>query len=137
MNFMSLLACMVHTDALMKVSDVFSKKLGVDQVVVTSAAERFVKEADLLEENVPMHTNDKEWGAWEKLGDPVLHIDLRSWADLFLIAPLSANSLAKFAQVNQHLYQGYYCAIYAYCLVLLATSHQEDETYSLIKHWST
>ena len=27
--------------------------------------------------------------------DPVLHIELRKWADLFLIAPLDANTLAK------------------------------------------
>jgi len=30
-------------------------------------------------------------------GDPVLHIGLRDWADLFLIAPLDANTLAKLA----------------------------------------
>jgi len=29
--------------------------------------------------------------------DPVLHIDLRKWADMFLIAPLDANTLAKLA----------------------------------------
>lgn len=29
--------------------------------------------------------------------DPVLHIELRRWADLFLIAPLDANTLAKLA----------------------------------------
>ena len=31
------------------------------------------------------------------MGDPVLHIDLRDWADLLLIAPLSAHVLAKVA----------------------------------------
>jgi len=31
------------------------------------------------------------------MGDPVLHIDLREWADVFLIAPLSAHTLAKLA----------------------------------------
>ncbi len=30
-------------------------------------------------------------------GDDVLHIELRRWADLFLIAPLDANTLAKLA----------------------------------------
>lgn len=30
-------------------------------------------------------------------GDPVTHIDLRRWADVVVIAPLSANSLAKIA----------------------------------------
>src|SRR5262249_60483542 len=29
--------------------------------------------------------------------DPVLHIELRRWADLFLTAPLDANTLAKLA----------------------------------------
>ncbi len=29
--------------------------------------------------------------------DPVLHIELRRWADLFVIAPLDANTLAKLA----------------------------------------
>jgi phosphopantothenoylcysteine decarboxylase len=30
-------------------------------------------------------------------GDPVMHIELRRWADVLLIAPLDANTLAKFA----------------------------------------
>jgi phosphopantothenoylcysteine decarboxylase len=33
---------------------------------------------------------------WQR-GDPVLHIRLRRWADLLLIAPLDANTLAKLA----------------------------------------
>ncbi|EPS41598.1 hypothetical protein H072_4506 [Dactylellina haptotyla CBS 200.50] len=32
---------------------------------------------------------------WSKVGDPILHIELRRWADILLVAPLSANSLAK------------------------------------------
>ena len=31
------------------------------------------------------------------MGDPVLHIDLRDWADIVVIAPLSAHTLAKLA----------------------------------------
>lgn len=42
-------------------------------------------------------SDDAEWVTWTKLGDPVLHIELRSWADVLVIAPLSANSLAKIA----------------------------------------
>jgi len=30
-------------------------------------------------------------------GDPVQHIELRHWAQIFVIAPLSANTLAKLA----------------------------------------
>ena len=32
------------------------------------------------------------------MGDPVTHIELRRWADCLVIAPLSANTLAKAAQ---------------------------------------
>ena len=32
-----------------------------------------------------------------RIGEPVLHIELRKWADLLLIAPLDANTLAKVA----------------------------------------
>lgn len=39
-----------------------------------------------------------EWpGERYTRGDPVRHIELRNWADLFVIAPLDANTLAKFA----------------------------------------
>ena len=32
-----------------------------------------------------------------KIGDPILHIELRRWADVVLIAPCSANTLSKIA----------------------------------------
>jgi phosphopantothenoylcysteine decarboxylase len=39
-----------------------------------------------------------EWPAPRyKRGDPVLHIEFRNWAELLIIAPLDANTLAKFA----------------------------------------
>ncbi len=39
-----------------------------------------------------------EWpGDRYQRGDPVLHIELRRWADVLLVAPLDANTLAKFA----------------------------------------
>ncbi|KAF2366843.1 Flavoprotein [Trinorchestia longiramus] len=41
--------------------------------------------------------DEMEWRAWRGRGDPVLHIQLRRWADLLVIAPLSANTLAKLA----------------------------------------
>jgi phosphopantothenoylcysteine decarboxylase len=34
---------------------------------------------------------------WKKRGDPVLHIELRKWADSLVVAPLDANTLAKIA----------------------------------------
>ena len=36
-----------------------------------------------------------EWAGWRRIGDPVLHIDLRRWADVFVLAPASANTFSK------------------------------------------
>lgn len=44
---------------------------------------------------VRVWTDEDEWTAWKALGDPVLHIELRRWADLVLVAPCSADTLAK------------------------------------------
>src|SRR5205823_969202 len=42
--------------------------------------------------------DEDEWpGQKYQRGDTVLHIELRRWADLFLVAPLDANTLAKLA----------------------------------------
>lgn len=38
-----------------------------------------------------------EWDTWHGRNDPVIHIELRRWADILLIAPLSANTLGKIA----------------------------------------
>lgn len=46
----------------------------------------------------PLFRDRDEWpeSRWER-DDPVLHIEMRRWADLLLVAPLDANTLAKFA----------------------------------------
>ncbi len=42
--------------------------------------------------------DEDEWpGTRYERGDEVLHIALRNWADLLIVAPLDANTLAKFA----------------------------------------
>ncbi|HZW34213.1 MAG TPA: flavoprotein [Isosphaeraceae bacterium] len=42
--------------------------------------------------------DDDEWpGMRYQRGDPVLHIEFRNWADLLIVAPLDANTLAKVA----------------------------------------
>ncbi|XP_023168740.2 phosphopantothenoylcysteine decarboxylase [Drosophila hydei] len=66
------------------------------KVIVTEHAKHFF-ELEQVPEDVPILHNRDEWLTWNKRGDPVLHIDLGKWADLLLIAPLSANSLAKIA----------------------------------------
>jgi phosphopantothenoylcysteine synthetase/decarboxylase len=32
---------------------------------------------------------------FSQIGDPVLHIELRKWAEMLVVAPLDANTLAK------------------------------------------
>jgi phosphopantothenoylcysteine decarboxylase len=47
----------------------------------------------LDEDEWPGRTQGKRW----QRTDPVLHIELRRWADVLVIAPLDANTLAKLA----------------------------------------
>ncbi|KAJ1809675.1 hypothetical protein LPJ56_004503 [Coemansia sp. RSA 2599] len=50
-----------------------------------------------LPAKVTLYTDKDEWSGWKKIGDPVLHIELRKWADICVVAPLDANTLAKVA----------------------------------------
>ncbi|GAA5973369.1 hypothetical protein JCM11641_003096 [Rhodosporidiobolus odoratus] len=68
------------------------------QVVATKSAAHFF-DVDTLEKThegeVRVWNNADEWAGWQRIGDPVLHIELRRWADVVLVAPCSANTLAK------------------------------------------
>jgi phosphopantothenoylcysteine decarboxylase len=47
---------------------------------------------------IPLYRDRDEWpGDRYHRGDPVLHIEFRNWADSLVVAPLDANTLAKFA----------------------------------------
>ena len=66
--------------------------------VATSAGMKFIKLAQPpWPADLTILQDDDEWNAWNQLGDPVLHIELRNWADALLIAPMSADALAKLA----------------------------------------
>jgi phosphopantothenoylcysteine decarboxylase len=65
------------------------------RVVATDAAIYFFDTEPLRDR---LTTDADEWpGDLYARGDPVLHIELRKWADVFVIAPLDANTLAKLA----------------------------------------
>ena len=74
------------------------KKSGAEiKVVMTEAATDFVTSltiSTLSESPVFIDPFDKRTGSWNS------HIELGNWADLFLIAPVSANTLAKMAMGN-------------------------------------
>lgn len=65
------------------------------RVIATEASLHFFDS-----ENIPvsLYRDRDEWpdGGYED-GAPIPHIELREWADLFLIAPATANTLAKMA----------------------------------------
>jgi phosphopantothenoylcysteine decarboxylase len=77
------------------------------RVVATSASLYFFDPGDLDPGHAGRNPNvvtvdadewpGRETGSRYRRDEPVLHIELRRWADLFVIAPLDANTLAKLA----------------------------------------
>lgn len=85
--------------------------IGEVKCIATNCALPFIPNLPPKQPNFYTDANEWEWtrtakgdnctyiktdDKWHK-GDPVLHIELRDWADVFVIAPLSANTLAKMA----------------------------------------
>ncbi|KAI7903097.1 flavoprotein [Cokeromyces recurvatus] len=64
------------------------------KVVLTDAAYHFVKDEKI---DCNVYRDQDEWNGWRKVSDPILHIELRNWADIMVIAPLDANTLGKIA----------------------------------------
>lgn len=64
--------------------------------VLTEKAVHFVKNSVTDCDFGKIITEQEEW-SWDKIGDPIPHIDLRDWADVLVIAPLTANTLSKMA----------------------------------------
>ncbi|KIJ17612.1 hypothetical protein PAXINDRAFT_72561, partial [Paxillus involutus ATCC 200175] len=67
------------------------------EVVSTKESLAFFKVADVETAGARVWTDEDEWTGTYKIGDPILHIELRRWADIVLVAPCSANTLAKIA----------------------------------------
>lgn len=65
------------------------------KVIITEKSQHFVDIKSLTTElKIDVFDDSMEW-KWEKRGDPVLHIDLTKWADVFVIAPLDCLTLSK------------------------------------------
>ncbi|KAI6138769.1 flavoprotein [Pisolithus tinctorius] len=67
------------------------------EVVSTKSSLTFFDAKDVEEAGSRVWTDHDEWSDSYKIGDPILHIELRRWADIVLVAPCSANTLAKIA----------------------------------------
>lgn len=67
------------------------------KVVATDAAAYFFDPADPALAGRLFRDSDEWPGDRYARGDAVLHVELRKWADVFAVAPLDANTLAKLA----------------------------------------
>jgi phosphopantothenoylcysteine decarboxylase len=96
----------VATIKIPQILQAFSKHPNVSvRVILTAAAKAFLAgqsgEQPPLQElastpNVEaIYDDSHEWAHPWTRNAPILHIELRRWADIMVIAPLSANSLAK------------------------------------------
>jgi phosphopantothenoylcysteine decarboxylase/phosphopantothenate--cysteine ligase len=96
-------------------------KAGADvKVLTTQSAEQFVSPLSLATVSKhPVVSNINDGAAWNN------HVELGRWADAMLIAPCSANSLAKLAN---GLCDNLVCAVYlsAVCPVFIAPAMDED-----------
>ena len=106
------------------------KKDGADvRVVMTPSAKDFVTPLTLstLSGNpVLTHGFDKETGKWDS------HVELGLWADLFVVAPASANTMAKMAHGIADNYLLTVC-LSAKCPIMFAPAMDLD----MYKHQST
>jgi phosphopantothenoylcysteine decarboxylase/phosphopantothenate--cysteine ligase len=90
------------------------------RVLTTAAAESFVSPLALATVSKhPVLSNVSDGAAWNN------HVELGRWADVMLVAPCSANSLAKLAN---GICDNLVCAVYlsATCPVLVAPAMDED-----------
>ena len=105
-NGPNILLCVTGSVAAIKTVDI-CKELkreieGINiKVCVTKSGKHFV---DLFgmnelqnEMKIEVYEDETEWNSWNERGDAVVHIDLRKWAHILLMAPLSANTLSKLA----------------------------------------
>lgn len=71
------------------------------RIVMTENSKHFMPKRKLVnmlaDMKIEIFDDADEWNTWKKMSDPVLHIELRKWADICLIAPLDANTMAKLA----------------------------------------
>jgi len=70
-------------------------KLGCVRVVYTKNVTKFININDISDVVDKIYSDKQEWNMWKKRGDKVLHIEIQKWADILIIAPLTANTLSK------------------------------------------
>lgn len=79
-----------------KLTEIYGRERACIQIILTKAAENFVSRGE-IPSHIRIWRDKDEWENWQSRADPVVHIELRRWADILVIAPLSANTLGKIA----------------------------------------
>lgn len=69
------------------------------RVIFTKYAGHFCDQKRIVDLGASFYRDEDEWTTWQNRGDPIVHIELGKWADVLVIAPLDANTLAKISQV--------------------------------------
>jgi len=96
----NVLVCCTGSVATIKIPEILEKlkensNLTV-KLVITKSSLHFLPGLETLGQvGEDIFTDAQEWELWQNRGDPVLHIDLRKWADIAVVAPIDANTLAK------------------------------------------
>lgn len=71
-------------------------------MIITESAKHFLRECGELPPEMEILDDAREWKLATNFRESkVMHIELGRWADLLIIAPLSANTLAKICNVRQ------------------------------------
>ncbi|CAG79206.1 YALI0E06413p [Yarrowia lipolytica CLIB122] len=82
-----------------KLKTVYGDKVEV-QAILTTAAQHFFsaeQQNEMIDLGVRIWKDKDEWTCWKKSSEKILNAELKKWADVLLIAPLSANTLCKIA----------------------------------------
>ncbi|KAH9841786.1 flavoprotein [Rhodofomes roseus] len=81
------------------VSELMSYESVKVEAVATKASLSFFDVGAVERAGARVWRDEDEWSSdgGYRIGDPILHIELRRWADIVLIAPCSANTIAKIA----------------------------------------
>ena len=82
-----------------KLFEIYTPNKIAIQLILTRSSENFLLQESLnVLENVKgvrVWRDADEWTTWKTRLDPVLHIELRRWADILVVCPLTANTLSK------------------------------------------
>lgn len=108
--YLNVLICCSGSVATVKVPELLTKMVGMGNINVrllcsSKAAYHFLDRSKTYN---PTYYNefiklggynliideDDEWN-WGQIGDPIMHIELRRWADIIVVAPASADLIAK------------------------------------------